>query len=131
MSGHKATVRKMPIGRKRIHAGVSGFCPVYHRAVELVGRRWTGAIIRALCGGPQRFNELLATIPGLSDRLLAERLRELEREGIVRPTVSAGPPVRVEYALTERGAQLEPAIRAIAEWAERWLLPRKVHRPAG
>ncbi len=83
---------------------MSGFCPVYHRAVELVGRRWTGAIIRALCGGPQRFNGLLATIPGLSDRLLTERLRELEREGIVRRKVSPGPPVRVEYALTERGA---------------------------
>jgi len=131
MSGRKATVGKMAIRGKRIHAGLSGFCPVYHRAVELVGRRWTGAIIRALCGGPQRFNELLATIPGLSDRLLAERLRELDREGIVRRTVSAGPPVRVEYALTERGAELEPAIRAIAEWAERWLPPRKAHRPRG
>lgn len=105
-------------------AGLRGFCPLFHRAVELIGRRWTGAIVRALCGGPRRFNELLATIPGLSDRLLTERLRELEREEIVRREVLPGPPVRVEYALTERGAELEPAIRALAEWAERWI-PRR------
>ncbi len=109
------------IGSKWKRAALTAFCPVFHQAVELIGRRWTGAIIRALCGGPRRFNELLATIPGLSDRLLTERLRELEREGVVRREVSPGPPVRVAYALTERGAELEPTIRALAEWAERWM----------
>jgi DNA-binding HxlR family transcriptional regulator len=97
------------------------FCPRFHRAVELIGRRWTGAVIRALCRGPRGFNEVLATIPGLSDRLLTERLRELQREKIVRREVLAGPPVRVQYSLTERGAELEPAIRAVAKWAERWM----------
>jgi len=94
---------------------------LFVRAVELIGRRWTGAIVRALCGGPRRFNELLATIPGFSDRLLTVRLRELDREGVVSRAVATGPPVRVEYALTERGAELEPAVQAIADWAERWL----------
>jgi DNA-binding HxlR family transcriptional regulator len=109
------------INRKFGTRKLPGFCPRFHRAVELIGRRWTGAVIRALVGGPLRFNELLATVPGLSDRLLSERLRELEREHIVHREVSPGPPVRVEYGLTERGAELEPAIRAIAAWAERWI----------
>ncbi len=105
---------------KRSAPELSDFCPEFHRAVELIGRRWTGALVRALFGGPRRFNELLATVPGLSDRLLTERLRELEREGIVHREVSPGPPTRVDYALTERGADLEPTIRALAAWAERW-----------
>ena len=103
---------------------LSSFCPRFHRAVELIGRRWTGAVIRALCAGPRGFNELLATIPGLSDRLLTERLRELEGEKIVRREVLAGPPVRVQYSLTERGIELEPTIRTIGAWAERWIVPK-------
>ena len=115
----------MSSGQAMIHKSkgvkLTAFCPRFHRAVELIGRRWTGALIRALFAGPLRFNELLAAIPGLSDRLLSERLRELEREHIVHREVAAGPPVRVEYSLTARGAELEPAIRAIAGWAERWM----------
>src|ERR1700686_2535249 len=88
--------------------GVAGFCPRFHRAVELIGRRWTGAIVRVLIGGPQRFNELLNTVPGLSDRLLSERLRELEGEGLVRREVDPGPPVCVTYHLTQSGSSLEP-----------------------
>ena len=101
--------------------GVSAFCPRYHRAVELIGRRWTGAIIRLLIGGSHRFSELLDGIPGLSDRLLAERLRELEATEIVIRRVLPGPPVKVEYELTARGRELEPAIREIGAWAEKWL----------
>ena len=78
-------------------------CARYHHAVELIGRRWSGAIISVMLGGPQGFNELLASVPGLSDRLLAERLRELESEGLVRRTVRTGPPVRVSYELTPAG----------------------------
>ena len=98
-----------------------GLCPRFHRAAELVGRRWTGAILRILMSGPQRFNELLAAIPGISDRLLTERLRELETEGIVHRDVQAGPPVRVSYQLTERGGELEPVMRELGRWAERWI----------
>jgi DNA-binding HxlR family transcriptional regulator len=122
MSSSQATIRKH--GRAAAKGrDLAGFCPRFHYAVELIGRRWTGAIVRALCGGPLRFNELLSTVPGLSDRLLTERLRELEREHIVSRVVVSGPPVRVQYSLSERGIELEPIIRALGEWAE-------VHVPA-
>jgi DNA-binding HxlR family transcriptional regulator len=99
----------------------SSFCPRYLHAVELVGRRWTGTILRALLGGPARYHELRDAIPDISDRMLSERLRELETEGIVTRAVIPATPVRVEYALTEKGRSLEDAIVAIAAWAETWL----------
>lgn len=97
------------------------FCPRFHHAVELIGRRWSGAIIRAMLGGAGRFSEICATVPGLSDRLLSERLKQLESEGIVSRTVHPETPVRIEYRLTEQGRSLAPALSAISEWAERWL----------
>ena len=99
----------------------SRFCPRFHHAVELIGRRWSGAILNAMLPGPQCFNELLAIVPGLSDRLLTERLRELESEGLVRRNVLPGPPVRVSYEMTEAGKDLEPVIRALGQWAQRWV----------
>ena len=96
-------------------------CPRYHRAVELIGKRWTGAIILSLMPGPLRFNELLSAVPGISDRLLTERLRELEAERIVRRDVRADSPVRVMYRLTPSGLDLGPALDEIARWAERWI----------
>lgn len=96
-------------------------CPRYHHAVELIGRRWTGAVIRTLMNGPRRFNELLAAIPGISDRLLTERLRELEAEGLVRREVYPESPVRVVYELTACGADLGPAVAEIERWAARWV----------
>lgn len=101
----------------------SELCPRFHRAVELIGKRWTGAIVRTLMTGPKRFNELLAAIPGISDRLLTERLRELESENIVTREVRAESPVRVIYELTCSGRDLGPALDEIAHWAERWLDP--------
>ena len=100
---------------------LSTFCPLYHRAVELIGRRWSGAILRVLFTGPHRFNEVLAQVPGLSDRLLSERMRELEAEDLVVRHVFPGPPIRSEYELTERGRDLEPVIRDISAWAEKWI----------
>ena len=97
------------------------FCPRYHAAVELIGRRWTGAIVRVLLGGPRRFSDLTAQVPGLSDRLLSERLKELEAEGIVQRTVIPDMPVRVEYRLTEKGRALNHIVEAVATWAEAWL----------
>jgi DNA-binding HxlR family transcriptional regulator len=96
-------------------------CPRYHRAVELIGKRWTGAIVRTLIAGPRRFNELLSAIPGISDRLLTERLRELEAQHVVRREVVADSPVRVIYELTSSGHELGPALDEIARWAERWI----------
>jgi DNA-binding HxlR family transcriptional regulator len=97
------------------------FCSRYHKAIELIGGRWAGAIIRVLLGGPARYAELRAAIPDINDRMLSERLKELEREGIVERHVSPDPPVRVEYELTEKGHALEKALRAVAAWAEEWL----------
>jgi DNA-binding HxlR family transcriptional regulator len=96
-------------------------CPLYHEAVELVGRRWTGAILRVLMGGPLRFSEIAQAVPELSDRLLSERMKELERRGIVERTVIPGPPLRVEYSLSRMGRELEPALSELQRWANRWL----------
>ncbi len=101
--------------------GPLAFCPYYHRAVELIGRRWSGVILRALLGGVERFSDLTAEIPGLSDRLLSERLKELEGEGIVERCVDSASPTRVEYALTDKGRALEPAVRALKSWARSYL----------
>jgi|CXWL01.1.fsa_nt_gi DNA-binding HxlR family transcriptional regulator len=103
------------------------FCPYYHRAVELIGARWTGAIIRALLGNVNRFSELTVTIPGLSDRMLSERLKELEAEGVVERQVTPSTPVRVEYHLTEKGQALGEAVEAISAWAGEWLVEREAH----
>jgi len=99
-----------------------GLCPRFHTAVELIGRRWTGAIIQVLMPGPLRFNELLSAVPGVSDRLLTERLRELETKDIIAREVSAGSPVRVVYSLTARGCELSEALGALGRWAERWIV---------
>jgi DNA-binding HxlR family transcriptional regulator len=98
------------------------FCPNFHRAVELIGRRWTGAIVRALLRDVVHFSDLARVIPDLSDRMLSERLKELEAEGIVARTVIPATPVRVEYRLTEKGRALEPVLDAISQWAGEWLV---------
>ena len=84
-----------------------------------MGRRWTGAILFSLIDGPHYFRELLTTVPGVSDRLLSQRLRELEAEGLVERSVHDGPPARVSYCLTDVGTELEPALRELYEWAQR------------
>jgi DNA-binding HxlR family transcriptional regulator len=98
----------------------TGVCPHFHAAIELIGKRWTGAIVCALTERPLRFGELAKAIPGLSDRLLSQRLRELEEEGLVAREVEAGSPVRVTYSLTEAGTELRPAIVELRTWAQRW-----------
>ncbi len=109
----------------------SGFCPVYHRAIEIIGRRWTGAIVRALLSGDRRFSRIRSTIPGLSDRLLSERLKELEAEGIVARTVQYDTPVRIEYTLTPKGEALGGVVQAVSAWAEEWLPAYGEERAAG
>ena len=96
--------------------------PLYHQAVELIGKRWTGAILFVLMDGPLRFSEIKLLVPDLSDRLLSERMKELEAEGIVERRVIDDMPVRVEYALTDEGPALEPAVRALKVWARSWLV---------
>jgi DNA-binding HxlR family transcriptional regulator len=96
-------------------------CPRFRRASELIGRRWTGAIIYVLLEARCRFATLRAAVPGITDRMLSERLQELEQEGIVARTVVPETPVRVQYALTKKGRELAESVGAIAEWAERWI----------
>lgn len=98
-------------------------CARFHIAVELIGRRWSGAVIQILLQGQgrSRYGELRASIPDISDRMLSERLRELEEAGIIVRTVIPDTPVRVEYALTDKGRALKPAIEAIGAWAEHWV----------
>jgi DNA-binding HxlR family transcriptional regulator len=96
-------------------------CALYHRAVELIGKRWTGAIVLVLLDGPLHFSGIRQLVPELSDRLLSERLKELEAEGIVERTVLDGTPVRVEYSLTDKGQALEPALHELKSWAQSWL----------
>ncbi|HET8815733.1 MAG TPA: winged helix-turn-helix transcriptional regulator [Solirubrobacterales bacterium] len=95
-------------------------CPHFHQAIELIGKRWTGAIVCALIERPMRYAELGKAIPGLSDRLLSRRLRELEEEGLVQRQVEAGTPVRVTYSLTEAGQELDPVLGELKSWARRW-----------
>ena len=97
-----------------------GLCPSYHAAVELVGRRWSGAVLYALLSGATRFVEIRELIPRLSDKMLSARLKELEDESIVVRTVYPETPVRIEYRLTDKGRDLERVVAAISDWADRW-----------
>jgi DNA-binding HxlR family transcriptional regulator len=96
-------------------------CPRYEHAAQLLGKRWTGLLLDALLDGPRRFCELTSLVEGLSDRVLSDRLRELETEGIVQRIVYPQIPVRVEYQLTAKGYALKPVVDAIHAWAEQWI----------
>ena len=107
----------------QIGRGPGGCCPYYHEAVELIGRRWTGAIIAVLLSSPEplRFSEIGAAVPQLSDRLLSERIKELEGRGLVVRDDAPGAPARTGYRLSAMGRDLEPALNELSHWARRWL----------
>jgi DNA-binding HxlR family transcriptional regulator len=110
-----------PVASTKVQTGEPiAVCPHFHAAIELIGKRWTGAIVCALTERPMRFGELGRAIPGLSDRLLSQRLRELEEEELVEREVEPGTPVRVTYSLSEAGRELDPAIQELRLWAQRW-----------
>ncbi|GAA4577396.1 winged helix-turn-helix transcriptional regulator [Planotetraspora kaengkrachanensis] len=96
-------------------------CVRYHAAIELIGARWTGAILRALFTGHHRYAQIKSSVPGLSDTMLAERLRTLEAEEIVERRVIASTPVQVEYHLTEKGLDLEVVLDAVKAWSHKWI----------
>jgi DNA-binding HxlR family transcriptional regulator len=102
------------------HEHTPALCAKFHRASELIGRRWTGAIIFVLLRARCRFATLRTAIPDITDRMLSERLHELEQAAIVERTVVPATPVRVEYALTDKGRDLAAAFNAISAWAEKW-----------
>lgn len=102
-------------------ADVTGRCPAFRMAIELVGRRWSGAIILAAARGARRYSEFLTAVPGISERVLAQRLRELEADRILVRDVVASRPVLIVYTLSERGCELARAVEPLIEWGERWL----------
>jgi DNA-binding HxlR family transcriptional regulator len=91
--------------------------------MEIIGRRWSGAIVRALLAGNVRFGQIRCTVPGLSDRLLSQRLKELEAEGLVDRRVLDETPVLIEYHLTPKGEALAGVVQVVSAWAEEWLAP--------
>jgi len=98
------------------------YCPLFHQTVEVIGRRWTGVILLAILSGLARFSDIREAIPGLSDRLLAQRLRELEAEGLVERTEDDG---QIRYDLSESGKDLSPIIETIQAWSGRWATAEK------
>jgi DNA-binding HxlR family transcriptional regulator len=95
-------------------------CPKYERAATLLGKRWTGLILRVLGQGPMSFSQIAKAIDRISDRVLAERLKELEMRGVVQRRVFPTTPVRVEYSLTRKGSDLQYVLDALQVWAEQW-----------
>lgn len=91
------------------------YCPYFHRAIELIGRRWTGAILQSMLGGNTRFGDIRDSVPGLSDRLLNERLKELDDAGVVQRCSETRD---VQYYLTEVGQQIEPVLDSVGVWAQ-------------
>jgi len=108
---------------------IPSLCPRFHQAIELIGRRWTGASIYVLLKARCRFATLRAAVPGITDRMLSERLQELEEAGVVARTVVPETPVRVEYALTRKGRELAAAVEAVGAWAGRWIPSRESAAP--
>ena len=96
-------------------------CVRFHTAIELIGARWAGAVLRALFTGSHRFADIKAAIPNVSDTMLTQRLRDLERAGLVERVVVPSSPVRVEYELTQAGRELEPVLDAVIAWSHRWI----------
>jgi len=97
-------------------------CTRFHTAIELIGGRWTGAILRAVFTGQHRFAHIRAAVPGLSDTMLAQRLRTLEAHGLLERRVgAAGPAAQIEYHLTLKGRELGPVLDALIDWSHRWV----------
>ncbi len=95
-------------------------CPKFESAFELLGKRWTGLIIRVLLDEPKRFKDISELIPNVSDRMLSERFKELEAAGIIARHVYPETPVRIQYELTEKGKALQPVMDAIQVWGDQW-----------
>ncbi|MFE8696223.1 winged helix-turn-helix transcriptional regulator [Cytobacillus sp. FJAT-53684] len=100
----------------------SQICPRFEKAMSIISQRWTGLVIYQLLTGPQRFSTIESAI-GISGRVLSERLKDLEQEGIVKREVYPETPVRIEYSLTEKGLSLEPLMKDIEKWSQTWLEP--------
>lgn len=101
--------------------GNQSLCPRFEKAFQLLGKRWVGVIIRVLSNGPMRFNEMAERIPHISQKVLSERLKELEDQGILVREVYPESPVRIEYRLTEKGEAIKPVLDEVQNWADKWV----------
>jgi DNA-binding HxlR family transcriptional regulator len=111
---------------------LESICPRYDQAVEVIGARWNGAIVRAVLDGRHRYAEIKAVIPGVGDTMLAQRLKSLEAEDVVERRLVSTAPVRIEYHLTPKGAALAPVVEALKAWAHEWLpVPNELQRASG
>lgn len=95
-------------------------CPRFETAFSVLGKRWNGLIIYSLMSGPKRFKDISHIIPSMSDKMLSERMKDLENEGILVRHVYPETPVRIEYELTEKGKALQPVMDQVQNWAEHW-----------
>jgi len=95
--------------------------PKVERSFEIIGKKWVGLIIYVLMSGPKRFSEISETIPALSRRILTERIKELEDQGIIVRNVIPDRPIRSEYSLTKKGTELGKILGPISQWAESWV----------
>ncbi|WP_034550916.1 winged helix-turn-helix transcriptional regulator [Carnobacterium funditum] len=96
-------------------------CPKFEHTFSILGKKWMGLIIDVLLEGPQRFKNIAAAIPNVSDRVLVERLKELEQEGLVLRTVDPNATMRVAYSLTKKGKDLKNVMNAVQSWADEWV----------
>lgn len=99
---------------------MSDLCPRFENAMEIISKRWVGLILFELLNGTKRFSEMEADLP-ISGRLLSDRLKMLEKEGIVERNIYSEFPVRIEYSLSKKGNSLEPVIQEIQQWADDWV----------
>ncbi|SET52144.1 transcriptional regulator, HxlR family [Oceanobacillus limi] len=104
---------------------MSELCPRFEKAMEIVSKRWVGLILSELLNGKKRFSEMETDLP-ISGRLLSDRLKMLEKEGIVERNIYSEFPVRIEYSLTEKGEGLKPVINEIQNWSDVWITPEEV-----
>lgn len=104
---------------------MSKLCPRFEKAMEIISKRWVGLILSELIKGEKRFSEMESNLP-ISGRLLSDRLKMLEKEGIVKRSIYSEFPVRVEYSLSDKGLALKPVILDIQKWANGWITPEEV-----
>ncbi len=104
------------------HENAWQMCPHYEAAMDLLGRRWTGLILTSLMEEPSRFARIKEAVSGVSDRMLSQRLVELEEIGLVERKVDATKrPVLIVYSATDMARELAPVFSALQSWAEKWM----------
>lgn len=101
--------------------GQEQMCPQFEKAMELLSKRWVALIVFQLLNGPMRFSEIDGALPNLSGKVLSERLKDLEIEGLIRRDVYPEIPVRIEYSITDKGQALTPLFKDITKWAKDWI----------